>query len=280
MITGLMPTYFNSTTSWANRSLSEESVIAWPPYFTTTVLPRNVRMYGKASIRTLAFLMSRFIPGSPLENVAAEILIFDDVFQSLLHIGSRDADRLLRPPRSFERNRFQQSLQDGEQAAGTDIFGPLIDLHRDVGDGLHSFLGELHRQAFSCQQCVILTDEGTFGLRENTHKIFFRQGVELDTDRKSSLKLGDEIRGLGHMERPRGNEQDVVREYRPMLRRDRAAFHDRQQVALHPFSRHIRPCRPFTSGDFVDFIQKDDFRYRNGDHRLPDHIIHIDQFLR
>src|ERR671913_1359263 len=112
MITGLMPTYFSSTTSWANLSFKEESVIAWPPYLTTTVLPRNVRMYGKASIRTFAFLMSRFIPGSPLKNVAAEILVFDDIFQSLVHVGAGDADGLLRPLRPFERDRFEQSLKD------------------------------------------------------------------------------------------------------------------------------------------------------------------------
>ena len=82
------------------------------------------------------------------------------------------------------------------------------------------------------------------------------------------------------MEGSRGNEQDVVSHHRPMLRRDRAAFHDWQQVALHPFSRHIWPRRPFTPGDFVDFIQKDDSSLLYLRHGLTDDVIHIDQFLR
>src|ERR1700748_1912089 len=48
-MTGFIPTYLSSTTSRANSSLSEASVIAAPPYLITTVLPWNSRMYGSAS---------------------------------------------------------------------------------------------------------------------------------------------------------------------------------------------------------------------------------------
>src|SRR5580704_9668171 len=44
-----MPTYLSNTTSRANSSLSDASVIAAPPYLITTVLPWNSRMYGSAS---------------------------------------------------------------------------------------------------------------------------------------------------------------------------------------------------------------------------------------
>jgi hypothetical protein len=51
--------------SCANRSFNEDSVIALPPYLITMVLPRKVRMYGKASMSTLAFRINLFIVGSP-----------------------------------------------------------------------------------------------------------------------------------------------------------------------------------------------------------------------
>ena len=41
---GLMPTRFKSTTSRANCIARSGSPIAWPPYFTTKVLPEYLRM--------------------------------------------------------------------------------------------------------------------------------------------------------------------------------------------------------------------------------------------
>src|SRR4051794_32542092 len=53
--TGRMPTDRMSTTSSANCRARAGSVIALPPYLTTTVVPKNRRMYGSASTRTSAF---------------------------------------------------------------------------------------------------------------------------------------------------------------------------------------------------------------------------------
>jgi hypothetical protein len=40
--------------SAANDEARESSVMALPPYFTTMIRPQNLRMYGRASIRTSA----------------------------------------------------------------------------------------------------------------------------------------------------------------------------------------------------------------------------------
>src|SRR6266700_4602686 len=52
--TGLSPAYRRNTTSWANPARSASSVIAWPPYLITTVLPWKRSSHGSASIRTAA----------------------------------------------------------------------------------------------------------------------------------------------------------------------------------------------------------------------------------
>src|SRR5438105_556154 len=136
-MTGLRPTYFNRTTSTANFSLRESSVMAFPPYLMTTVLPANVRMYGKASTRTFTFLISLFIPNSSargerqwgavecadrlvplastpwlLQNKPAQILILDDMLEPVLHIASIDLDVLLRKLRPFKEHLLQESLHD------------------------------------------------------------------------------------------------------------------------------------------------------------------------
>src|SRR5919204_4981380 len=95
-MTGFNPTYFIITTSTANPSLRASSVMAFPPYLMTTVLPAKVRMYGSASTKMLAFLMSLFINDSGCggcvrrtssEDESAQILVLHDVSQPLLHVG-------------------------------------------------------------------------------------------------------------------------------------------------------------------------------------------------
>src|SRR6185312_11625278 len=178
MMTGLIPTYFSKTTFCANRSLRDESVIAWPPYLTTTVFPRNVRMYGRASIRTLAFLISLFMRNSRrstglLENIPAQVLILDDVFQSVPDIGSRDADPFVGPAGSLERNVLKQPLHDGEETTRADVLGPFIHLDRHFGDLLETVFGELDGEAFRGQQGLILPHQRSFRFRENADKIVF-----------------------------------------------------------------------------------------------------------
>src|SRR6266487_1851474 len=64
--TGLSPAYRRNTTSWANPARSASSVIAWPPYLITTVLPWNRSSQGSASMRTAALeVLARWGTASP-----------------------------------------------------------------------------------------------------------------------------------------------------------------------------------------------------------------------
>jgi len=54
---GFKPTVFNNTMSRANELSNSGSVIALPPYFTTSVFPAKRWIYGKASIKIFALSM-------------------------------------------------------------------------------------------------------------------------------------------------------------------------------------------------------------------------------
>ena len=83
-------------------------------------------------------------------------------------------------------------------------------------------------------------------------------GDELDADRQPSLQLGNQVRRLRQVKRARRDEQDVVGLDHPVLRRDRRAFDERQQVALHALARHVGAVRVGARGDLVDLVDEDD----------------------
>ena len=61
------------------------------------------------------------------------------------------------------------------------------------------------------------------------------------------------------MEGPRGDEQDVVGAYGPVLRGHGAALHQWQQVALDPLAGDIGAAHPLAAaGHLVDLIEEDD----------------------
>src|SRR5919198_3602865 len=129
-ITGLRPTYFISTTSRANPSLSAVSVIALPPYLITIVLPANVRMYGSDSTRTFAFLISLFIrlaPARGLENKAAEVIVLDQIRHALPDVGRVHMHMPVGQLRRVEQDLLEEPLHDREQAARADVLAGLID---------------------------------------------------------------------------------------------------------------------------------------------------------
>ena len=82
--------------------------------------------------------------------------------------------------------------------------------------------------------------------------------LQLDADRQAALQLGQQVRGLGHVERARGDEQDVVGLHRAVLGRDGGALDQRQQVALHALARHVGADAALARGDLVDLVEEDD----------------------
>ena len=83
-------------------------------------------------------------------------------------------------------------------------------------------------------------------------------GLQLDADRQAALQLRQQIGRLGDVERARRDEQDVVGLHRAVLGRDRGAFDQRQQIALHAFARHVGADAAVARADLVDLVEKDD----------------------
>src|SRR5205823_5519142 len=103
-------------------------------------------------------------------------------------------------------------------------------------DFLERVIREIQSDAFRLEQRRVLFDEGILRFRENADEILFREGTELDTDRKPALEFRDQIGWLGDMKGAGRDEQNMVRFYRAILGRDRGAFDDREQVALDAFA--------------------------------------------
>ena len=72
----------------------------------------------------------------------------------------------------------------------------------------------------------------------------------------------------------------MIRMHHAVFRVHGRAFDNRQQIALHAFARHVRPGFGFASGDFVNFIQKNNPGLFDALQRLRDHFVHVQQLLR
>ena len=115
-----------------------------------------------------------------------------------------------------------------------------------------------------------LLDEARLGLGEDAPEIVLGQRRELDADRQAALQLGQEVGRLRDVERARGDEQDVVRLHRAVLRRDGGALDQRQEVALHALARHVGAAAALAAGDLVDLVEEDDAVVLD----LPDRLLH------
>ena len=79
-------------------------------------------------------------------------------------------------------------------------------------------------------------DEG-----ENPDEVLGPQRRQLHADRETTLQLRDELRRGGAVKRAGREEEDVVGLDRPVLRADRAALDDGQEIALNSFAGDVWP---------------------------------------
>jgi hypothetical protein len=87
----------------------------------------------------------------PLQHIPAQVAVFDDIGELLLHVAGVNGYLLLADFRRFEGEFFKQPFHHRIEPARTDILGTLIDLlgqSRDLGDGI---LGELQLDALGVQ---------------------------------------------------------------------------------------------------------------------------------
>src|SRR6266851_8578042 len=193
-----------------------------------------------------------------LQDVAAQVLVLYDIGELLVHVGGIHFDVFLLEVRSFKGQFVQNFFKDSVEAAGADVFRLLVDDGCELRDGVYGVVGDVELDAFGFEQRDVLLDERVLGLRENADEVFFLERLQLNANGQSALQLGDQVRGLGHVESAGSDEEDVVGANHAVAGVDGSAFDDGQNVTLHTFARDIRSVAGFAPGDFVDLVDKDD----------------------
>src|SRR5260370_10545248 len=267
-MTGLMPTRCSRMTSSANGSLRSAWSMAAPPYLMTTDFPRNSRMYGSASMRISTGLTSLSITGWPRrrlrlsllsQDVSRKVRVPPDVGEPLSDVLRVDRELLARQVRGVERDIFQELLHHRVQAPRADVLRALVHAHGNLGDGLHRLRQDVERDAFRLQQLHVLPHQRVPRLGQDADEILPRQGLELHADREPALELGNQVRRLGDVEGPGGDEEDMVGADDPVLGGDRRALHHRQGGALPPPAPDVRAVGgALASGHLVELVQEHD----------------------
>ena len=165
------------------------------------------------------------------------------------------------------------------QAARADVFGRLIHLGGETRDFLQRVIGEIELDPLGFEQRRVLLGERVLRLFEDADKIVHGERFQFDPDRKPALQFGNQIAGLGHMERARGDEQNVIRTDEAVTGIDGGAFHDGQNIPLHAFAAHIGAVATFAAGDLVDLVEEHDAAGFHAFERDPRDLIHVDELL-
>ena len=163
------------------------------------------------------------------------------------------------------------------QAPCSDVLGALVHLEgnlRDLGDAI---LCEADLQILGAQQCLVLLREGAAWLRENALEVMGREGTEFHANGQAPLQFGNQVGGLGEVESAGRDEQDVVRLHAAVLGGNGGAFDQRQQIALHAFSRDAAVARVIAHGDLVDLVDEDDAGLFGDFNRLAADLLFIDK---
>src|SRR5947209_6406949 len=145
-----------------------------------------------------------------LQDVAAQILVLDDIRELLADVSGVNLHVLFLQVRRFERDFVEHFLEDGVQTPGADVFGLLVHAGGEARDGGYGCVGNVELDAFGIQQRDVLLDERILRLRQNADEIFFLQGLQLDADGQPALKLGDQVGRLGHVKRARRDEKNMI----------------------------------------------------------------------
>ena len=117
---------------------------------------------------------------------------------------------------------------------------------------------EFQRHTLGRQQRLVLLDQRGVRLRKDGLEILHRKRLQFHADRKAPLQLGDQVAGLGQVERARGDEQDVVGLDHAVLGGHRGALDQRQQITLHALARDVGATGLLARGHLVDFVDEDD----------------------
>ena len=125
------------------------------------------------------------------------------------------------------------------QAARADVLGLGVDVAGELREALDGVVRKAERDALGRKERLVLLQKSVLRLGQDALEVFFLQRLQLDANREASLQLRNEIGRLRRVERARRDEEDVVGPDRTVLRHDGRAFDNRQDVALHAFTRDV-----------------------------------------
>src|SRR5262249_13179543 len=214
-----------------------------------------------------------------LQNVAAEILVLDDVCQLFADVGGIDFHILLLEVRRFERNLIKNLFKNGMQAARADVFGLFVHAGGIAGHGRDGVLGDIELDAFGLEESDILVDQRVLWFGKNANEVFFLKGLQFDADRQPPLEFRNQVGRLCDVEGAGRDEENVIGANHAVARIHRSAFDNGQNVALHALARDIRPVAGLTPCDFVDLVDEDDAHLlRSIDSHASD-LIHVEKLV-
>src|SRR6267142_397491 len=214
-----------------------------------------------------------------LQNVAAQILVLDDIRELLGNVGGVHLYVLFLQVGRFERNFVENFFENGVQAPRADIFCLLVHACGELRDGGDRIFGNVELDAFGLKERHVLLDERVLRLGENSNEIFFLQGLQFDANGQAALKFRNQIGRLGDVERTGSDEKNMVRSNHTVAGVDGRAFDDRQNVALHAFARDIGAVAGFAAGNLVDLVDKNNSHLLGALHGHPRDLIHVEQFV-
>ena len=165
------------------------------------------------------------------------------------------------------------------QSPRADVFHAGVDGNGDVRERVDGAVCNFQRHALGLHQRDILLDQRCFRFGQDAAHVVAAQRFQFDPDRQASLQFRQQVGRLGDMECARGDEQDVVGLHRAVLGRDRRAFDQRQEIALHALARHVGAAAALTARNLVEFVEKHDAVLLHGLERLLHQCILIEQLV-
>src|SRR5712672_293749 len=140
---------------------------------------RGRRIQKVSGFREFRFSIFEWI----LQYVPAQILVFHDFGELLVHIRRINFHVFLLKVGSLEGKLVENFFKNGVQAASANVFCRFVDAGREFGDGIDGVVGDIQLHAFGLEQRNVLLDQRILGLGKDADKIFFLQRLQLDANR-------------------------------------------------------------------------------------------------
>src|SRR5216110_1391530 len=106
---------------------------------------------GRLAMRIPAPFLVSIFQFQELQDVAAQILVLDDVRKLLGNVGGVNLHVFLLEVGRFERDFVQNFFEDGVEAPSANVFGLLVHVGGKAGDGGDGVLSNVELDAFGFQ---------------------------------------------------------------------------------------------------------------------------------